>query len=104
MPERKSYKVSKFQGGLKGAVYTCEGCGKKTRETGDGESSVNLCAKCYEEAGLENEHSDNNGQHLIKWDPKGKHIYGKHPNCPSCRENIGKFGCKKKKTVKKRRK
>jgi hypothetical protein len=107
MPARKSYKVSKFQGGMKGAVYTCQNCGKKTRETGDGESSVGMCAKCYEEGGLENEHSDNDGEHLLGIDGTGKRIYGKHPRCPACKyeaENIGKFGCKKKKSVKKRRK
>jgi hypothetical protein len=100
---RRSYKVSKFQGGMKGAVYKCGYCGKMTRETGDGESSVGMCAKCYEEGGLENEHSDNDGQHVIGY-KDGKYIYGKHPRCPSCRENIGKFGVKKKTRVKKKRK
>jgi hypothetical protein len=66
-----------------------------------------MCAKCYEEGGLENEHSDNDGEHLLGIDGTGKRIYGKHPRCPACKyeaENIGKFGCKKKKSVKKRRK
>ena len=39
-------------------VYTCRSCGKKTRETGESESFVELCAKCNYEAGLENEHND----------------------------------------------
>lgn len=55
------------------STYICDNCGKRTRETGQSESGVGLCAKCYEEAGLENEHSD----------------YG-HPEyieqCPTCRE------------------
>lgn len=81
-----TYKVSKFQGGHKGAVYTCRICGKKTRETGDGESSVDACAKCYYEGGLENEHSDNDGQHMVGWDAVNKKgIYGKHPDCPLCK-------------------
>jgi cytochrome c553 len=38
--------------------YTCVECGKSTRETGNGESSANLCAECYEEAELLNAVSD----------------------------------------------
>jgi hypothetical protein len=33
--------------GRKGSTYTCECCGKRTRETGDDESGVMLCAACY---------------------------------------------------------
>ncbi len=57
-----------------GGLYTCGNCKKQTRETGDGESSVELCARCYYEAGLENEHSDNGGH------------APPHPDCPYCRE------------------
>jgi hypothetical protein len=32
-----------------GGMYTCSGCGKRTRETGEDESSVGLCKKCYRE-------------------------------------------------------
>lgn len=39
-------------------TYKCGVCGKLTRETGHDESSVELCAFCYEEAGLENALSD----------------------------------------------
>lgn len=39
-------------------VYVCSSCGRKTRETGEDESSVELCAYCYLEATLENELSD----------------------------------------------
>lgn len=72
---RKSYMVSKFQktGFGKGSTYICSVCGKRTRETGFCESGVGLCAKCYEEGGLENEHSD-----------YGHPKY--NPSCPTCRE------------------
>lgn len=39
-------------------IYNCGACGRRTRETGHDESSVELCAFCYEEAGLENSYSD----------------------------------------------
>jgi len=39
-------------------VYTCDFCGKKTRETGCGESSVHLCVYCYELGGIENSRDD----------------------------------------------
>lgn len=39
-------------------VYTCRLCSKQTRETGDGESMVDLCWKCFEICGLENTISD----------------------------------------------
>ncbi len=40
-------------------VYACASCHKRTRETGDGESSCGLCRKCYRHGGAENHHSDN---------------------------------------------
>jgi hypothetical protein len=36
-----------------GSTYTCECCGKRTRETGHDESSVSLCAACYFEAQIQ---------------------------------------------------
>lgn len=51
---------SKFQGGFRKPTYICGCCGKRTRETGAGESSCDLCAFCYHEAGLENSLSDGN--------------------------------------------
>jgi len=42
----------------KGGVYTCDFCGKRTRETGEGESDLGICRFCYLEAGLINELSD----------------------------------------------
>jgi rubrerythrin len=55
------------------AVYACRCCGKRTRETGDDESSVGLCKRCYYEGGLENEHSD------------GYHDDAPHADCPICK-------------------
>jgi hypothetical protein len=58
---------SRFQKGS--GVYTCRDCGKKTRETGNCESGVDLCAACYEDAGLENDHYDNHDEPVTgcKW-------------------------------------
>lgn len=67
---------SHFQSGS--GVYTCKSCNKRTRETGEGESDLGLCKKCYVEAGFENEHSDTGGDH------NGE---GSMPQwCPTCRE------------------
>jgi len=41
-----------------GGCYTCSYCGKRTRETGMGESAVQMCALCYEISGLENSYAD----------------------------------------------
>ena len=46
---------SKFQRGS--SVYKCDYCGKMTRDTGRGEFD-GVCARCYEEAGWENEHQN----------------------------------------------
>src|SRR6266566_876822 len=50
----------------------CHCCGKRTTEmTGEG---TDLCGVCYQSAGIENEHSDTNGEH-----------YGQKPtNCATC--------------------
>lgn len=39
-------------------LYKCQNCGKMTRETGEGESYVELCRHCWDEAGWENFISD----------------------------------------------
>jgi hypothetical protein len=65
----KQEKFDRFKGGRSGAIYVCVVCGKKTRETGDGESANRLCRKCYIEAGMENEISDG------------------YVKCPKCGEN-----------------
>lgn len=41
-----------------GGTYICCVCGKRTREIGLGESDLELCAYCYEIAGLENQQAD----------------------------------------------
>ena len=41
-----------------GSTYKCRDCGKITREIGLDESSVELCAKCYTMANLENSVND----------------------------------------------
>ena len=48
---------ARFQKGS--GCYKCESCGRMTRATGRGDNEhVNLCADCYDEGGLENQHSD----------------------------------------------
>ena len=51
-----SLKMKRFQKGS--AVYTCKDCGKKTRETGYGESDLRMCAACFVVSSAENTHSD----------------------------------------------
>ena len=64
------------------AVYTCSSCKKQTRETGQGESGCDLCAKCYDEAGWENSHTD------------GNHDCGSEPDfCPACRPGYTGWAC-----------
>lgn len=43
-------------------VYTCRICGKSTRETGEGEGELELCRKCYIEAGQENTYLDSHSK------------------------------------------
>lgn len=47
--------ISKFN---KHGCYICLACGKKTRDTGNDEASVELCKKCYNEAMEENQKVD----------------------------------------------
>ena len=54
-------KTQRFQKSIragKSGVYTCDFCGKRTRETGEGESDLGICRFCYLEAGLSNALSD----------------------------------------------
>ena len=53
-------------------VYKCVVCEKMTRETGDGESQVEMCKQCYFEGGQENQHSDCH--------------YGNMEDCHACQE------------------
>ena len=48
-------KINRFD---RHGTYICDSCGKLTRETGQDESSVQLCRLCYEEALLFNELQD----------------------------------------------
>jgi len=41
---------NRFKGGLAGSTYKCGWCGRLTRETGYGESSLRLCAYDMREA------------------------------------------------------
>ena len=52
----QTHSNSKF--GAKG-VYECEMCGKKTRQTGMDNESVNLCKTCYLDCQQENAIADN---------------------------------------------
>lgn len=58
--------TSRFQRGS--GCYTCRACGKLTRETVEGESSVKLCRACLANAERENEHLD--GLHADKRDER----------------------------------
>lgn len=53
-------RVSQFQqkSRVRATTYRCRVCDHLTRETGDGEESVELCAPCYRLSGLENTQSD----------------------------------------------
>ncbi len=44
----------------RGGVYTCTECDKKTRETGEGESALEMCRSCYLEGGHINSVLDGN--------------------------------------------
>jgi hypothetical protein len=48
----------KSETGYQGGTYLCKCCGKLTRETGSGESAVDMCAVCYAESVAENMVSD----------------------------------------------
>jgi len=45
-------------GGKLGGCFTCENCGKKTRDTGNDEASAQLCLRCLNADFLENLSSD----------------------------------------------
>jgi hypothetical protein len=52
----------RFFGGA--PVYVCASCKHNTRTTDKSAADLDLCALCYEEAGIENEHND--GYHTKK--------------------------------------
>ena len=49
-------------------LCNCLVCGKRTHSSIDGDLDIQLCRKCYDEANMENEHSD--GHHDDKPNPK----------------------------------
>jgi len=56
-------------------IYTCRGCGKRTRvgfEDDVDAYNLELCYECWEDAGLENDHSD------------GHHSEVSNPDCRWC--------------------
>lgn len=52
-------KNNRFRSTRNGSTYICEGCGKRTRETGREESNFGLCALCLCRAETENFIYDN---------------------------------------------
>lgn len=76
MTRSKNSNFGTNSGGTIGGVYTCRVCKKKTRETGECESNVELCAACYDYAGWVNTHSDNGHDDTRAGDP----------DCPICIE------------------
>ena len=54
------------------SVYTCRMCGRKTRETGDDESGVELCKGCLNNSYMENHHNDSGHKGDFKTCPKCK--------------------------------
>lgn len=59
----------RFQRGS--GCFPCGDCGKLTRDTGGDNGGVGLCPRCYERAGLVNEHSDDGHPEPVT-------------NCPTC--------------------
>ena len=43
----------------RGGCFTCESCGKRTRETGQQSMGMRYCAACIEYGEAENAHNDN---------------------------------------------
>jgi hypothetical protein len=61
-------------------LVDCIVCGARRAAAADGDTSTELCATCFDEAGLENEHADTDGEH-----------HGRAPvaGCPICRDATG---------------
>lgn len=56
MKSAKASRNSRFQRGS--GVFACGCCARRTRDTGGDNTGVELCAECYELAGIENQISD----------------------------------------------
>lgn len=52
-------KNNRFRSTRNGSTYICENCGKRTRESGNDESSLLLCLACNLTAEIHNMISDN---------------------------------------------
>ena len=78
-------KRNRFQSSAYGSVYTCCVCGKRTRETGNCESDLELCAYCYEISGLENSYVDGatKGEELVT---RLASIFAQYKRCDSLEE------------------
>lgn len=68
--------VKRIYEAARARTYHCDSCGfdKPAHQWDRDSHGVNLCADCYTEAGLENEHQD------------GYHNDKSNPDCPMCRE------------------
>lgn len=73
-------RVTKFAKGVNRGTAVCSDCGKRTwkSRSHDMGGDFVLCDSCFDDAGMENEHSDTGGNHN-----------GRGPipaECPACRE------------------
>lgn len=64
-------RVSRFEKGS--STYTCAGCEKLTRDTGEGERNVGLCARCYAMAGDDNAVADGQMTEAEFFEVHGEH-------------------------------
>ena len=73
--KRRNSRFQPHRFGGPGGTYICSNpsCGKRTRETGQGESSCELCKACYLACLMENEHGDR------------YHDDNKRDDCPDCK-------------------
>jgi hypothetical protein len=55
--------------GRSGGCYTCGGCHKRTRETGEGESNHGLCKSCLRKSYRDNHHWDSSPETHPSPDP-----------------------------------
>ena len=69
----------KFNRFGRGGCYECRRCHKQTRDTGNGEASLELCARCLEIEGQRNSHNDNSPE-----------LHQKYPSplCPVCHPEL----------------
>lgn len=63
-------------------AYNCFSCGKRTRDTGQGEASLELCLACMNESERVNYHSDQDHDRTLGSivDPR---------DCSLCRKELG---------------